>query len=117
MWRCASIATSNTISQAHARTVFKRALDAGTCSSPRRRREIGRVSLVEALELTLLISRKEPHRHSRVAARWLLRYLEERSETTIEEASMVAGCLSALGSDGHDDAASILRAMSERHAA
>ena len=55
--------------------------------------------------------------HSRVAARWLLRYLEERSETTIEEASMVAGCLSALGSDGHDDAASILRAMSERHAA
>src|SRR6266566_2339216 len=68
MWRCASIATSNTISQAHARTVFERALDAGTCSSPRRRREIGRVSLVEALELTLLISRKEPHRHSRVAA-------------------------------------------------
>jgi hypothetical protein len=53
-------------------------------------REIGRVSLAEALELTLLIAKKEPHRHPRVAARWLLRYLEEQPAATIEEAGVVA---------------------------
>ena len=49
-----------------------------------------------ALELTFLIARKEPRRHPRVAARWLLRYLEERPETTIAEAAMAASCLAAL---------------------
>jgi hypothetical protein len=53
----------------------------------------------EALELTLLIARKEPHRHQRVAARWLLRYLEECPRATIEEAAMAAACLIALGTD------------------
>ncbi len=72
------------------------------------------MSLVEALELTLLIAQKEPHRHPRVAARWLLRYLEERSEATIEEAALVAACLLALGSDGREEAALTLRHMAER---
>jgi hypothetical protein len=45
--------------------------------------EIGRVSLVEALELTVLIAWKDPRRHPRVAARWLQRYLEERPDATI----------------------------------
>jgi len=36
-------------------------------------KEIGKVSLIEALELTLLIAKKEPHRHSR--ARWLSQVL------------------------------------------
>jgi hypothetical protein len=31
-------------------------------------REIGHVSLAEALELTLLIAQKEPHRHRQVAS-------------------------------------------------
>ena len=77
-------------------------------------REIGHVSLVEALELTLLIARKEPHRHRRVAARWLLRYLEEHPATTIEEACVVAASRSALGSPVHDEAERTLRAMTDR---
>jgi len=32
------------------------------------------LNLVDVLELTILIGRKEPRRHPRVAARWLLRY-------------------------------------------
>jgi len=63
--------------------------------------------------LTLLIARKEPHRHPRVAARWLLRYLEERDEVTIEEAGVVAACSQALGSAMHDEAAQTLRAVAE----
>jgi hypothetical protein len=59
-------------------------------------KEIGRISLAEALELTVLIARKDPRRHPRVAARWLLRFLEENSEATIEEAALAASCLAAL---------------------
>ncbi len=36
----------------------------------------------------MLIARKDPRRHPRVAARWLLRYLEECDEATIDEAAM-----------------------------
>jgi hypothetical protein len=38
----------------------------------------------------------DPRRHPRVAARWLLRYLEERPEVTIDEAAMVAGWYAIL---------------------
>jgi hypothetical protein len=75
-------------------------------------KEVGQISLAEALELTILIARKEPHRHPRVAARWLFRYLEERDGTTIEEAAMVASCLAALAGYGHEQAAETLRALS-----
>jgi hypothetical protein len=74
--------------------------------------EIGRVSLAEALELTLLIARKDPRR--RVAARWLRRYLEEHSETAIDEAALAASCLAALRGYGQVYAAQALRAMAER---
>jgi hypothetical protein len=50
----------------------------------------------------------------RVAARWLLRYLEEHPAATIEEAGVVAACLRALGSPGHDEAKRTLRAMTDR---
>jgi hypothetical protein len=59
-------------------------------------KEIGRLSLIEALELTLLIAREDPRRHPRVAARWLRRYFDERADTTIDEAAMVASSLAAL---------------------
>jgi hypothetical protein len=48
-------------------------------------KELLRISLTDALELTILIARKDPRRHPRVAARWMLRYLEEDPETTIDE--------------------------------
>jgi hypothetical protein len=44
----------------------------------------------------MLIARKDPRRHPRVAARWLLRYLEECEEATIDEAAMAAACLATL---------------------
>jgi hypothetical protein len=72
------------------------------------------VSLVDALELTLLIARREPRRHPRVAARWLRRYLEERPGATIDEAALAASCLAALRGYGQDYAAQALRAMAER---
>jgi hypothetical protein len=62
----------------------------------------------------MLIARTDPRRHPRVAARRLLRYLEECNDATIDEAAMVAACLAALTGDHHRDAVLTLRTMAER---
>jgi hypothetical protein len=67
-----------------------------------------------ALELTILVARKDPRRHPRVAARWLLRLLEEHPDATIEEAALAASNLVALTGVGYQEAAQTLRAMAER---
>jgi hypothetical protein len=60
-----------------------------------------------------LVARKDPARHSRVAARWLLRFLDEHPAATIEEASLAASCLAALPGAGYAQAAQALKAMAE----
>jgi NAD(P)H-dependent FMN reductase len=77
-------------------------------------REMGRVSLLEALDLTALIALKDPRRRSRAAARWLERLLEAHPSPTIEELSLAAAALCALGGPGHDEAATSLVALAER---
>ena len=77
-------------------------------------KELPPLDLTDALELTILIARKDPRRRPRVAARWLLRYLEGCDEVTIDEAAMVASCLAALAGDRYRDAALALRAVAER---
>jgi hypothetical protein len=81
--------------------------------SPRRPRNVGRLSLVEALELTLLIAREDPRRHPCVAARWLWRYLDECDGVTIDEAAMLAASLAALTGSGRETAVETLRAIAE----
>jgi hypothetical protein len=57
-------------SQGRPHTVFRRALERGNLLvAEATAREVGRISLAEALELTFLIAQKEPGRHPRVAAR------------------------------------------------
>ena len=77
-------------------------------------RELPQLSLEDALELTLLVARKDPRRHPRVAARWLLRYLEEDPAGTVEEAALAASSLIALTGAGYQEAVQTLRAMAER---
>ena len=77
-------------------------------------KELPQLSLTDALELTMLIARKDSSRYSRVAARWLQRLLEEHPEATIEEAAMAASCLVALPGAGYGEAAPTLKAMAER---
>ena len=77
--------------------------------------ELPQLSLDDALELTLLVARKDPRRHPRVAARWLLRYLEEDPDASIEEAALAASsALLALTGAGFQEAVQTLRAMAER---
>ena len=76
-------------------------------------KELPQLSLVDALELTTLIARKDPTRHARVAARWLQRLLEEHPDVTIEEALLAASCLVALPGASYREAAQTLQAMAE----
>ena len=77
------------------------------------RTEIPRPTLTDLLELTALIALKAPHRHARVAARWLQRWLEAFADATIDDVALAAAALQALGSRHHAHALSTLRAMAE----
>jgi hypothetical protein len=60
-------------------------------------REIGRITLSEALKLTALIAAKEPRRHQRAPVQWLRLYLEEcKSTTSLEDVGLVVATLAAL---------------------
>jgi hypothetical protein len=73
-------------------------------------REIGRVTIAEALELTALVARKQPHRYGRFAARWLCLYLEEHEQATLEHVELLISNLRSLATPkSHGSALTILR--------
>jgi hypothetical protein len=73
-------------------------------------REIGRVTIAEALEPTALVARKEPDRYGRFAARWLSVYLEEHEKVTLEDVELFVSNLRTLATPkGHASALAILR--------
>jgi hypothetical protein len=59
-------------------------------------REIGRVTIAEALELTALVSRKQPHRYGRFAPRWLCLWLEGHEKATLEDVEEMVSNVRAL---------------------
>lgn len=100
----------------HPRVIFRRSIEHGNLlvAEATLRAEIPRPTLGELLELTILIAHKAPHRHGRVAARWLVRFLEQAADATIEDAALATACLGSLAGPHHADAASALRAMAEQ---
>jgi hypothetical protein len=100
--------------QGRPHSIFKRAIQRrNVVAAVAAARELRQLSLLDALDLTLLVARKDSARHPRLAARWLLRYLEEHPAATIEEAALVASCLAALPGAGYAEAAQTLRGMAE----
>ena len=95
------------------RAVFQRAIERGNLlvAEQTLRTEIPRPTLVDLLDLTALIARKEPHRHARVSARWLLKWLQRCEDATIDEAALAASCLIALGGRHHESALAVLRQL------
>jgi hypothetical protein len=73
-------------------------------------RELGRISLAEALELTILIGRKEPRRLPKVGVRWLERYLQER-EPTLAQVALAVSALSALTDGEPREPVRVLRGL------
>jgi hypothetical protein len=73
-------------------------------------REIGRVTIAEALELTALVAPKQPKRYGRFAARWLCLYLEEHQQATLEHVELLVSNLRSLEAPkDHAPALAILR--------
>jgi hypothetical protein len=100
--------------EGHPRAIFNRAIERGNLVvAEMTAREIGRISLVEALELTALIALRDSGRHGRAGARWARRYLEEHPSAGLDDLALVVGCLSALGGTNHDAAITALRDMAE----
>jgi hypothetical protein len=96
--------------QGHPRAIFRRAIERrNLLFAETTLRELGRPTLGELLELTILIAEKDPRRHSRVSARWLLRYLEVHDRATNDDATRAAACLVALPGSRQEEAASALR--------
>ena len=79
-------------------------------------RELGRPSLSDLLELTLLIAQKDPRRYPRVSARWLIRYLEQHDQATIDDAAFAVACLEAVAGPENEHAVTALRDMAEKAA-
>jgi hypothetical protein len=64
--------------QGHPRAIFKRAIERGNVVvAEMAAREVGRLTLSEALALTALVAQKDPARRSRYVLGWLRRLLEE----------------------------------------
>jgi hypothetical protein len=100
--------------QGHPRAIFDRAIERGNLAVAETvLRELGRPSLVELLELTALIAAKDVGRHGRVAARWLFKFLEAKDDATIDDATLAAACLTALGGRRHVEALTALRAIAQ----
>jgi hypothetical protein len=73
-------------------------------------RELGRISLAEALELTILIGRKEPRRLSKVGVRWLKRYLQE-CEPSLAQVALAVSAISGLRDAEPREPVRVLRAL------
>jgi hypothetical protein len=102
-------------SQGHPYAIFRRAMAReNVLSALAAAKDLPQLSLANALELTVLVARKDPRRHQRVASRWLLRFLEEDPHATLEEAALAAACLVALAGGAHEEARATLWAMAER---
>jgi hypothetical protein len=99
----------------NSRAYFRRAIERGNLVVAKvTAREIGRISLVEALELTALVARHDPKRHRRYAPRWLWRYLGESESITIDDDAVAVGLLLALGGERQDEAFLALLGMAEQ---
>jgi hypothetical protein len=102
-------------SQGRSYGIFQKALQrTNVVAAVAAARELPQLSLLDALELTMLIARKDSTRYPRVAARWLQRLLDEHPDVTIEEAGLASSCLIALPGSGYREAAQTLKAMAER---
>jgi hypothetical protein len=80
-------------------------------------RELGTVSLADALALTLLTAEVGDDRWPRAAARWLGRFIVESPAMTIGEAGLAAAAIHELvaGAWGRELAAEILRQLAATH--
>jgi hypothetical protein len=74
---------------------FQRAIHLRNVQGAEMAREMGGLSLADALLLCELLARADPSRYERTALRWLQRFIDERSPP-LTEVSLAASALAEL---------------------
>jgi hypothetical protein len=83
--------------QGHPRAIFKRAVKRGNIVlAEATARELGKLSLEEALGLLFLYAEKEPIKFERAALRWLARYVTEGKAVSLLKAQLALSALAEL---------------------
>jgi hypothetical protein len=78
--------------QGHPRAIFSRAIERGNLvAAEASAREVGNLTLEEALRLLFLYAEKDPTKYERAAVRWLVRYLAEGKAVTLLRAPGALG--------------------------
>lgn len=103
-------------SQGTARGRFGRAIrDRHLARAEMAVREMGRLSLADALSLLLLIGEFEPERWPRAAARWHARFVLEARGIDLDEVELVLAAVRALCGPHSELAAQTLRQLAYAH--
>jgi hypothetical protein len=76
-------------------------------------RELGGLSLSDALDLTILMRDVETWRYERAAVRWLERFIEERTPT-LAELALASAALAEVGGAGDEPLRHLLRSPALR---
>jgi hypothetical protein len=77
-------------------------------------RELGWLSLPDALAYCLLLLGRDPARYRRAALRWHARWEKEVEQATFVESQLALASLAALGSVPDEKALKLLQALAER---
>ncbi len=77
--------------------------------------QLGRLTLADALGLTVLLAERDPARYERAAVRWLGRWLLEVGGVELEEAQLVAAAFAALPGTHAETAKEVLTRTADRH--
>jgi hypothetical protein len=84
-------------SQGSARGRFQRALAVRSLmQAEAAARELPRLSLLDAIDLSALMASEAPERYERAARRLLVRLLTERERLTLDDAQLAIACLRGL---------------------
>jgi hypothetical protein len=95
--------------QGHPRSIFSRAIEDGNLvAAEASAREIGSLTLEEALRLLFLYAEKEPIKYERAALRWLARYVTEGKAVSLLKAQLPLSALAELRGGEREQAAKLL---------
>jgi hypothetical protein len=101
--------------QGHPRAIFKRAVERGNIvGAEATARELGKLSLEEALGLLFLYAEKEPIKYERAALRWLARYVTDGGAVSLLKAQLALWGLAELRAGEREAAAKLLIELARR---
>jgi hypothetical protein len=101
--------------QGHPRAIFSRAIEHGNLvAAESAAREVGRLTLEEALRLLFLYAEHDPIKFERAALRWLARYVTEGKAVLAAEGATCALGLAELRAGERETAAKLLMELGRR---